>query len=111
MWGSANTGKSTFIEALEPIFSCQKISINKDLINEEPSNKPEVLTQIAMCTEFNHERALSDELYSTLKQLLEGKGGQVKGNLYATYEPKYKDAFFLFASNSIHFSSNKEKYP
>ena len=82
IWGCANSGKSTFIEALEPIFSCQRISFNKDLINEESSNKPEVKTQIALCTEFNHETALSDGTYSTMKQLLEGKGGSVKGNLY-----------------------------
>ena len=111
IWGSANTGKSTFIEALEEIFSCQKISFNNNLINEEPSNNLQVKTQIALCTEFNHETALSDGTYSTLKQLLEGKGGQVKGNLWEKWGSKYKDVFFLFASNSIHYSSNKDKFP
>ena len=90
-----------FIRRLRSIFGSDEVDWRGVYLPVKNRCNSLIQTQLVTFEAFSFKHAFSDGNYHVTKMLFEGEGASVRKDLYATFEPAYKDVAFVIASNKL----------
>ena len=101
LWGNASTGKSYFMRRISKIFASTEVAWKGEYLPAKGVSRPEIVSQLVTCEEFDFFTAFGLATLETTKQLFEGRSGLTRVGPYKQYGERFGDACFVLASNTL----------
>ena len=97
----ASCGKSFFIRRIRVIFAGDEVAWRGEYLPVRSTNRPDLKCQLVTCEEFNFHTAFNATTIETTKLMFEGQPSMLRGGPYKQFDPKYANAVYVIASNTM----------